>query len=257
MFGRCRFFLPCPPLCRLAQRCVMLAGCRRDQNFAAICSAIHGLADVSRGGRLRRVSCTESQGTTRFASALQSCATMTCAKKKRIRTRSYGKVEFCLPTKLHAPSLADRLIGRKGCALNAFGLFAPESQATLEAKRSDLGVYDSRFGEPEHRITVRLTEEHVAQVEADRGKKWLLSGNRKSTEKAFCAIPELSESNEAQERPIRALMNNSFGFGGTKCALVLKLPSLGGTLEGSSPRSGPGAVPAPGVELRSWQWSCA
>lgn len=27
--------------------------------------------------------------------------------------------------------------------------------------------------------------------------------------------------NEAQERPIRALMNNSFGFGGTNCALVL------------------------------------
>ncbi|MGB5684162.1 MAG: beta-ketoacyl-[acyl-carrier-protein] synthase II, partial [Polyangiales bacterium] len=27
--------------------------------------------------------------------------------------------------------------------------------------------------------------------------------------------------NAAQERPIRALMNNSFGFGGTNCALVL------------------------------------
>jgi len=54
------------------------------------------------------------------------------------------------------------LIGRKGCALNAFGLFAPEAPATLETKRSDLGAYDSRFGEPEHHITVRLTEEHVA-----------------------------------------------------------------------------------------------
>jgi 3-oxoacyl-[acyl-carrier-protein] synthase II len=31
-------------------------------------------------------------------------------------------------------------------------------------------------------------------------------------------------ANEAQERPIRALMNNSFGFGGTNCALVLKAP---------------------------------
>jgi hypothetical protein len=45
-----------------------------------------------------------------------------------------GKVEFCLPTKLRAPSLADRLIGRKGHALNAFGLFAAaglrESKAT-------------------------------------------------------------------------------------------------------------------------------
>ena len=30
--------------------------------------------------------------------------------------------------------------------------------------------------------------------------------------------------NEAQERPIHALMNNSFGFGGTNCALVLKAP---------------------------------
>jgi 3-oxoacyl-[acyl-carrier-protein] synthase II len=30
--------------------------------------------------------------------------------------------------------------------------------------------------------------------------------------------------NEAQKRPIRALMNNSFGFGGTNCALVLKAP---------------------------------
>ena len=30
--------------------------------------------------------------------------------------------------------------------------------------------------------------------------------------------------NAAQERPIRALMNNSFGFGGTNCALVLKAP---------------------------------
>jgi hypothetical protein len=39
---------------------------------------------------------------------------------------SCGKVEFCLPTKLHAPSLADRSVGRNGHALNAFGLFAPE-----------------------------------------------------------------------------------------------------------------------------------
>ncbi|MGB8330906.1 MAG: beta-ketoacyl-ACP synthase II [Polyangiales bacterium] len=30
--------------------------------------------------------------------------------------------------------------------------------------------------------------------------------------------------NQAQERPIRAVMNNSFGFGGTNCALVLKAP---------------------------------
>jgi hypothetical protein len=61
-------------------------------------------------------------------------------------------VEFCLPTKLHAPSLADRLIGRKGCALNAFGLFAPEVQTTQEVERSDPGDCDSRFGEPEPHI---------------------------------------------------------------------------------------------------------
>ncbi|MFZ1863776.1 MAG: beta-ketoacyl-ACP synthase II [Polyangiales bacterium] len=30
--------------------------------------------------------------------------------------------------------------------------------------------------------------------------------------------------NEAQERPIRTVMNNSFGFGGTNCTLVLKAP---------------------------------
>ena len=35
-----------------------------------------------------------------------------------------GKVEFCLPTKLHAPSLADHVIGHGRLALNAFGLFA-------------------------------------------------------------------------------------------------------------------------------------
>jgi hypothetical protein len=50
---------------------------------------------------------------------------MTCAKKKRIQTRSYGKVEFCLTT-LQAlcanssPFAAPRLID----VLNAFGLFA-------------------------------------------------------------------------------------------------------------------------------------
>ncbi len=109
---------------------------------------------------------------------------------RRYRECSYGKAEFWQTPKLHAPSLADRLIGRKGYALNAFGLFAPQAPATLEAKKSDLGACDSRVGEPEHRITLRLTEVRVAQVEADCGKKWLLSGNRKSTEKAFCAIQE-------------------------------------------------------------------
>jgi hypothetical protein len=69
---------------------------------------------------------------------------MTCAKKKRIQTRSYGKVEFWQTPKLHALSLADRLIGRKGYALNAFGLFAREAQVTLETRKSDLGVDDSR-----------------------------------------------------------------------------------------------------------------
>jgi hypothetical protein len=88
------------------------------------------------------------------------------------------------------------LIGRKGYALNAIGLFAPEAQATLEAKRSHLGVYDSRFGEPENHITLGLTEEHVAQVEADSGNKREQTPSRglaKFTYKAFRAIQELSE----------------------------------------------------------------
>ena len=42
-----------------------------------------------------------------------------------------GKVEFCLPTKPRAPpSLADRVIGRASCALNAFGLFARPEQGS-------------------------------------------------------------------------------------------------------------------------------
>ena len=66
---------------------------------------------------------------------------------------SYGKVEFCLPTKLHAPSLADRVIGRMGHALNAFGLFAREAQETPEARSSDMGARDSRVGDLTHRLT--------------------------------------------------------------------------------------------------------
>ncbi|MDH3653478.1 MAG: hypothetical protein OEN21_04370 [Myxococcales bacterium] len=116
-----------------------------------------------------------------------------------------GKVEFCLPTKLHAPSLANRSIGRKDYAFNAFGLFAPEAQATLGAKRSDLGAYDSRFGEPEHHITVRLAEVHLAQVEADSANNLLLSGNRKSTEEALCetgAPKEGQQANQAARAPV-------------------------------------------------------
>jgi len=41
-----------------------------------------------------------------------------------------GKEEFCLPTKLHASSLADRVIGHVGCVLNAFGLFARTMEPT-------------------------------------------------------------------------------------------------------------------------------
>jgi hypothetical protein len=90
-----------------------------------MCSEIHRLADVSRVDRLPWASCTESQGNTRFAGPLQSGATMTCAKKKRIQTRSYGKVEYCL-TKLQAlcatssPFAPQHLVD----VLNAFGLFA-------------------------------------------------------------------------------------------------------------------------------------
>jgi hypothetical protein len=69
------------------------------------------------------------------------------------RAHGYGKVEFCLPTKLRAPSLADHVIGRTGHTLNAFGLFAREAQETLEARRSDLGARDSRMGDLIHRLT--------------------------------------------------------------------------------------------------------
>ena len=64
-----------------------------------------------------------------------------------------GKVEFCLPTKLHAASRADRVIDRAGHTLNAFGLFARKAQETLEAKRSDLGARDYRMGDLIHRLT--------------------------------------------------------------------------------------------------------
>lgn len=97
-----RFFLRPSRLCRLAQRCKMLAGCRRNQDFAATCSVIHRLGDLSKIDRRPRVSCTESQGNARCAKALQSCATMTCAKKKRIQTRSYGKAWFWQTPKLQA-----------------------------------------------------------------------------------------------------------------------------------------------------------
>jgi hypothetical protein len=44
----------------------------------------------------------------------------------------WGKEEFCLPTKLHAPpSLAHRVLGRASCVLNAFGLFARSEQSSL------------------------------------------------------------------------------------------------------------------------------
>ena len=69
------------------------------------------------------------------------------------RARGCGKEESCLPTKLHAPSLADRVIGRLGHTLNAFGLFAREAQETPEPRRSDLGARDSRMGDLIHRLT--------------------------------------------------------------------------------------------------------
>jgi hypothetical protein len=44
----------------------------------------------------------------------------------------WGKEEFCLPTKLHAPPpLADRVLGRASCALNAFGLFARSERSSF------------------------------------------------------------------------------------------------------------------------------
>jgi hypothetical protein len=50
---------------------------------------------------------------------------MTCAKKKGIQTRSYGKVEFCL-TKLQALRATSSTFAPQHLVdvLNAFGLFA-------------------------------------------------------------------------------------------------------------------------------------
>ncbi len=63
---------------------------------------------------------------------------MTCAKKKRIQTRSYGKVEFCLPTKLRARRATSSTFASLHSVdvLNAFGLFAlaaGQAQRRVEA----------------------------------------------------------------------------------------------------------------------------
>jgi hypothetical protein len=42
---------------------------------------------------------------------MQGSTETTTEEKRKYTGYSYGKVEFCLPTKLHAPSLADRVIG--------------------------------------------------------------------------------------------------------------------------------------------------
>ena len=90
-----------------------------------MCSGFHRLADVCRVDRLPWVCCTETHGNTRFPRALQRCATMSCAQKKRKQTRRYGKVEFCL-TKLQAPRANSSLFAARHLndVLNAFGLFA-------------------------------------------------------------------------------------------------------------------------------------
>jgi hypothetical protein len=110
--------------------------CRTIQGNAGCCRAIQ---DVPRDYRIEQDKAEPCRKMQRYAATY--------------RERSCGKVEFCLPTKLHAPSLADRVIGRMGHTLNAFGLFAREAQETLEDRRSDLGARDSRMGDLIHRLT--------------------------------------------------------------------------------------------------------
>jgi hypothetical protein len=83
----------------------------------------------SNAGECRRVQsaprdCRNAQRKTEQSKRLQRCTDSSRRFPRRYRECSNGKEEFCLPTKLHAPSLADRVIGHVGCVLNAFGLFA-------------------------------------------------------------------------------------------------------------------------------------
>jgi hypothetical protein len=93
-----------------------------------------GLRESGEDGALLR--CSESRKVTLGRIAFLSAAFVfsashpSAADFTRLQERvklGCGKEEFCLPTKLHAPpSPADRVIGRAGHTLNAFGLFAPE-----------------------------------------------------------------------------------------------------------------------------------
>ena len=89
-------------------------------------------------GECRRIQsdprdCRNAQRKTEQSKRLQRCTDSSRRFPRRYRECSYGKVEFWQTPKLHAPSLADRLIGRKGYAFNAFGLFAREAQPQFES----------------------------------------------------------------------------------------------------------------------------
>jgi len=116
---------------------------RNPQSDPRRCRAMQRNAEESRAIQSNPRDCRNPQRRTEQSKRLQRCTDSSRRFPRRYRECSYGKVEFCLPTKLHAPSLADRVIGRMGHTLNAFGLFAREAQETLEARRSDSGR--SRF----------------------------------------------------------------------------------------------------------------
>ena len=103
--------------------------------FLGRCKFVQGLTEQSKrmqsnAGKHRTMQsnpreCRNAQRKTEQSKRLQSCTESPRRFPREYRECSCGKVEFCLPTKLHAPSLADRSVSRNGHALNAFGLFAP------------------------------------------------------------------------------------------------------------------------------------
>ena len=88
---------------------------------------------------------------------------MTCAKKKRIQTRSYGKVEFCL-TKLAVTSFADRVIGHV-LTRSTPSAYSRDWSDVLP-RQGDRDVYDLRVEALRHFIGVRVGDEHMVRLKA-------------------------------------------------------------------------------------------
>ena len=96
---------------------------------------------------------------------MQRCTGSTRGFKGIYREGSCGKVEFCLPTKLHAPSLADRVIGHMvSCAQRLRLIRAREVTFFLDKEIAMFMIF--AVGTLKHRLTVRLTDEHVSHLNA-------------------------------------------------------------------------------------------